>query len=127
MSIADVPTAVETPGKRTTGRRKRTAKQILGDVVFVLAVAVPVLVIVVRIGALDLLKPDGATGDQLGDFTKKVNAVEKPALVAFGSLSGLGLVAGAGMTVVGMPQGIRMMVMSALTGAAYPLGKGIIE
>jgi hypothetical protein len=95
----------------------------------------PVLVALLGVAGLllttgwaDLLMPAGGEDAQgLGDLRRAVDNVKGPATAAFGTMSGLGLLAGGAMTALGMPQGIRMMTMSGLSGGGVLLGNGLVE
>jgi hypothetical protein len=88
--------------------------------------AVAVLVLLLT-GWADLLMPTTSdNGDGLSDLIGAVRRIRGPATAAFGSVSGLGLLAGGAMTALGMPQGIRMMTMSGLAGGGVLLGNGLV-
>lgn len=74
----------------------------------------------------DLLTPDTAKGEGLGEFITKVNAVKGPATIAMGSLSGVGLALGGGLVAVGQQSGTRIMALAACAGAGVLLGNGVI-
>jgi hypothetical protein len=73
---------------------------------------------------MPVVKPDKAK--PLDDLIKAINSIKAPATAAFSAVSGLGLLAGGAMTAMGMPQGIRMMTMSGLSGGGVLLGNGIV-
>lgn len=81
------------------------------------------------LGAPDLLKPAGEAkgGGGLSTLVQALEKIEGPALAVFGTLSGLGLVAGGAMTAMGMQQGIRIMLTAGLAGGGVLLGKGLIQ
>jgi hypothetical protein len=81
----------------------------------------------------DILKganPDTANapgdGGGLKDFISAIDQIKGPATVAFASLSSVGLLAGGAMTAMGMQSGIRIMMLSALSGAGVLLGNGLV-
>jgi hypothetical protein len=102
--------------------RARTARRLA----LALAVVVAVVALVVMVGGVELLKPNGAEG-KLGDLNDKIDQVRGPAISAFAALSGLGLLAGGAMAALGMPQGIRMMTLSGLSGGGVVLGLALIQ
>ncbi len=80
------------------------------------------------LGWTHMLIPEekGGSGG-LKDLNDAVNNIKGPATVVFGSLSGLGLVAGGAMSSMGIQQGIRVMLTAGLAGGGVLLGNGLIK
>ena len=111
-----------TPAATPSGRLRRTALLISVGLLGLAAV----VALLILAGGAELLKPAGGEKEGLKDFIDKVEAVKKPATAAFAATSGLGLLAGAAMTGMGMQSGIRMMTLSGLAGGGVVLGNGVI-
>jgi hypothetical protein len=95
-------------------------------VILVLVAVVAVAALFALLGPVQLLMP-ADNGEGLEELRTAVDNVKGPATVVFGSLSGLGLLAGGAMASMGMPQGIRMMTTAGLAGGGVLLGNGLIE
>ena len=93
----------------------------------VLAAAAAVVALLLLAGWAGLLMPaDKDKVDALGPLLEAIDRVRGPANAVFGSIAGLGVLAGGAMTAMGMPQGLRMMTMSGLSGGGVLLGNGIV-
>jgi hypothetical protein len=114
----------DVPKRKRTGRSWPSRRATLMATVLFALVALAML-----IGAPpDLLRPAGETkgGGGLGVLVEHLKDIEGPGEAVLGSLSGLGLIAGGGMTAMGMQQGIRIMMTAGLAGGGVILGKGLM-
>jgi hypothetical protein len=94
-------------------------------VILVLVAVAAVVALFALIGPAQLLMP-ADKGEGLKQLRDAIGNIKGPATVVFGSLSGLGLLAGGALAAMGIPQGIRMMVTAGLAGGGVLLGNGLI-